>query len=155
MELSIEAASDEPGLALSRDGDVLLSVTWQTQQNHSKELLPNVERLLNEARTDKSALTAVFVDIGPGGYAALRVGVSTAKALAHALTMPVAGVGRLGKAKAHERRLCCPTRRAHRHGAQAIQSGMLGVRARQLKTQKPAFTLHLLRLKLQVMVDRK
>ena len=95
MELSIEAASDEPGLALSRDGDMLLSVTWQTQQNHSKELLPNIERLLQEARTDKTALTAVFVDIGPGGYAALRVGVSTAKALAHALNVPIAGVGRL------------------------------------------------------------
>jgi tRNA threonylcarbamoyl adenosine modification protein YeaZ len=86
MQLSIEAASDEPGVALSHDGKVLLSATWHTQQNHSKELLPNIERLLNEARTDKSALTAVFVDIGPGGYAALRVGVSTAKALAHAGT---------------------------------------------------------------------
>jgi tRNA threonylcarbamoyladenosine biosynthesis protein TsaB len=95
MQLSIEAASDDPGLALSRDGDVLLSKTWHTQQNHSKELLPNIERLLQEARTDKHALTAVFVDIGPGGYAALRVGVSTAKALAHALGVPIVGAGRL------------------------------------------------------------
>jgi tRNA threonylcarbamoyladenosine biosynthesis protein TsaB len=95
MELSIEAASDQAGLALSREGRVLLSVTWHTQQNHSKELLPNIERLLGEARTDKRALSAVFIDIGPGGYAALRVGVSTAKALAHALGVPLVGVGRL------------------------------------------------------------
>lgn len=96
MHLSIEAASDEPGLALSRgDGDILLSVTWQTQQNHSKELLPNIERLLVEARLDKRDLTAIFVDVGPGGYAALRVAVSTAKALAHALAVPIVGVGRL------------------------------------------------------------
>lgn len=95
MELSIEAASDEPGLALSRDGEILLSVTWQTQRNHSRELLPNIERLLSEARLDKRDLTAICVDIGPGGYAALRVGVSTAKALAHALGVPIVGVGRL------------------------------------------------------------
>jgi tRNA threonylcarbamoyladenosine biosynthesis protein TsaB len=95
MHLSIEAASDEPGLALSVDGSVLLSVNWQTEQNHSKELLPNIELLLKEAQTQIGALTAVFVDIGPGGYAALRVGVSTAKALAHALGVPIVGVGRL------------------------------------------------------------
>jgi len=95
MHLSIEAASDEPGLALSRDGDVFLSVTWHTQQNHSRELLPNIDRLLAEAQIDKRALTAIFVDVGPGGYAALRAGVSTAKALAHALNVPIAGVGRL------------------------------------------------------------
>jgi tRNA threonylcarbamoyladenosine biosynthesis protein TsaB len=95
VELSIEAASDEPGLALSRDGSALLSVTWRTQQNHSKELLPNIDRLLAEAHAEKGDITAVFVDLGPGGYAALRVGVSTAKALAHALGVPIVGIGRL------------------------------------------------------------
>ena len=39
--------------------------------------------------------SARFVDIGPGGYAGLRVGVSIAKALAHALGVPIVGVGRL------------------------------------------------------------
>jgi tRNA A37 threonylcarbamoyladenosine modification protein TsaB len=37
----------------------------------------------------------VFVDIGPGGYAALRVGLSIAKGLAHGLDVPIIGVGRL------------------------------------------------------------
>jgi len=95
VQLSIEAASDEPGLALSRDGNVLLSVTWHTLQNHSKELLPNLERLLMEAQAARGDLSAIFVDVGPGGYAALRVGVSTAKALAHALAIPLVGLGRL------------------------------------------------------------
>jgi tRNA threonylcarbamoyladenosine biosynthesis protein TsaB len=95
MELSIEAASDEPGLALGPGGLVGVSLTWHTTQNHSKELLPNLERMLNEAGARKDDIEAVFVDIGPGAYAALRVGVSTAKALAHALRVPIVGVGRL------------------------------------------------------------
>lgn len=95
MNLSIEAASDEPGLALGAGGALGASMTWQTQRNHSVELLPNLERLLSETGARKDDITAVFVDIGPGGYAALRVGVSTAKALAHALGVPIVGVGRL------------------------------------------------------------
>ncbi|MEX2225833.1 MAG: tRNA (adenosine(37)-N6)-threonylcarbamoyltransferase complex dimerization subunit type 1 TsaB [Dehalococcoidia bacterium] len=95
MHISIEAASDEPGLVLGSGGAVGVSLTWQTRQNHSKELLPNIDRILKESGATKTDLSAVFVDIGPGGYAALRVGVSTAKALAHALAVPIAGIGRL------------------------------------------------------------
>lgn len=95
MELAIEAASDDTGLALSVGGVVALMATWVSHQNQSKELLPHVDRLLQEAGRDKHDIEAVFVDIGPGGYASLRVGVSVAKALAHGLGVPIIGVGRL------------------------------------------------------------
>ena len=78
MQLCIDAADDHPGVALATDGIVAHWSTWETQQNHSKELLPNIDRLLADAGRTKSDVTAVFVDIGPGGYAALRVGVSIA-----------------------------------------------------------------------------
>lgn len=95
MQLCIDAADDRPGVALAVDGVVGLSLTWETQQNHSKELLPNIDRLLAEAERTKRDVSAVFVDVGPGGYAALRVGVSIAKGLAHGLEVPIVGVGRL------------------------------------------------------------
>jgi tRNA threonylcarbamoyladenosine biosynthesis protein TsaB len=95
MQLCIDAADDHPGVALAIDGVVAHSHTWETQQNHSKELLPNIYRLLAETNRMKSDITAVFVDIGPGGYAALRVGVSIAKGLAHGLSVPIVGIGRL------------------------------------------------------------
>jgi tRNA threonylcarbamoyladenosine biosynthesis protein TsaB len=95
MQLCIDAADDHPGVALATDGVVAHSHTWETEQNHSKELLPNIDRLLADATCTKTDVTAVFVDIGPGGYAALRVGVSIAKALAHGLNVPIVGIGRL------------------------------------------------------------
>ena len=76
-------------------GVAALAATWHTQRNHSVELLPNIDRLLVEAGRTKRDIEAVFVDIGPGGYAGLRVGVSIAKALAHGLGVPIAGIGRL------------------------------------------------------------
>jgi tRNA threonylcarbamoyladenosine biosynthesis protein TsaB len=95
VQLAIDSASDEPGIALAVDGVAALTLTWQTQQNHSAELLPNIQRLLDEAGRTKADIEAVFVDLGPGGYAALRVGVSVAKSMAHGLGVPIAGVGRL------------------------------------------------------------
>jgi tRNA threonylcarbamoyl adenosine modification protein YeaZ len=95
LELSIEAASDDTGIALSVGGVAALIATWPTERNHSIELLPNIDRMLSEAGRSKRDIEAVFVDIGPGGYAGLRVGVSIAKALAHGLGVPVVGAGRL------------------------------------------------------------
>jgi tRNA threonylcarbamoyladenosine biosynthesis protein TsaB len=95
MQLAIDAADDNPGVALAVDGVAGMTATWATQRNHSVELLPNIDRLLTEAGRTKGDIGAVFVDLGPGGYAALRVGVSIAKALAHGLGVPIVGVGRL------------------------------------------------------------
>lgn len=95
MQLAIDAADDEPGIALAVDGVAALTATWVTQRNHSVELLPNIDRLLNEAGRTKDDVEVIFVDLGPGGYAALRVGVSVAKALAHGLSVPIVGIGRL------------------------------------------------------------
>ena len=95
MQLAIDAADDNPGIALAVDGVAGMTATWATQRNHSVELLPNIDRLLTEAGRTKHDIDAVFVDLGPGGYAALRVGVSIAKALAHGLGVPIVGVGRL------------------------------------------------------------
>ena len=95
MELSIDTASDWASVALSQEERLLGEITWHCHREHSTQLMPMVETLLSRLRVDKSDLSAVFVCTGPGSYAALRVGVSTAKGLAFALDIPIVGVGRL------------------------------------------------------------
>ena len=95
MEISIDTASDWASVALSREGRLLGEITWHCHREHSTQLMPMVETLLSRLRVDKSELSAIFVCTGPGSYAALRVGVSTAKGLAFALDIPIVGVGRL------------------------------------------------------------
>ncbi len=95
MELSIDTASELASIALSREGHLVRDVAWRSERNHTVELLPRIERLLAEARVDKSHLSAVFVSVGPGMYTGLRVGVSVAQGLARALGVPAIGVGRL------------------------------------------------------------
>jgi tRNA threonylcarbamoyl adenosine modification protein YeaZ len=94
-ELSLDTASDLAGIALTEEGALVSELTWRTRRNQSRELLPALDWLLERGGLSKSGLRAIFVCIGPGSYAGLRVGLSTAKALAYALDIPIAGVNRL------------------------------------------------------------
>lgn len=95
LELSLDTASEVASIALSRRGRAFAGHAWEAGREHGRQLLPAVDALLRKERVTKDDLTAVFVDIGPGSYAGLRAGVSTAKALAFALELPLVGVGRL------------------------------------------------------------
>ncbi len=95
MELSIDTASQIASVGLSQEGSLLAEITWRCQRNHSVELLPTIDKLLAQAGVARGEVGAIFVCTGPGMYAGLRVGVSTAKGLAAGLGLPVVGVGRL------------------------------------------------------------
>lgn len=94
-ELSIDTASELASVALSRQGRVIDEITWHCRRNHTVELLPKIDRLLEGSAVSRADLTAVFVTAGPGMYTGLRVGIATAKGLARALGLPLVGVGRL------------------------------------------------------------
>ncbi|MDQ3936033.1 MAG: tRNA (adenosine(37)-N6)-threonylcarbamoyltransferase complex dimerization subunit type 1 TsaB [Actinomycetota bacterium] len=51
---------------------------------HARDLLPRVDEVMGAAGADYGDLDAIAVGIGPGSFTGLRVGVATARALAHA-----------------------------------------------------------------------
>jgi tRNA threonylcarbamoyladenosine biosynthesis protein TsaB len=62
---------------------------------HSAELLPAVARVLSSAGVGYEDLEAIAVGVGPGTFTGLRIGVATARALAHASGTPLRPVGSL------------------------------------------------------------
>ncbi|MDE2861137.1 MAG: tRNA (adenosine(37)-N6)-threonylcarbamoyltransferase complex dimerization subunit type 1 TsaB [Chloroflexota bacterium] len=95
MELAIDTSTRYAGVCLSQDGRVLVSRSWYSRQNHTVELLPAVDELLKEAGVTARDLECVFVAIGPGGFSALRVGLSTAKGLCTGLNIPLVALNTL------------------------------------------------------------
>jgi tRNA threonylcarbamoyl adenosine modification protein YeaZ len=95
VEVALDTASEVAGVALSRNGELVAELTWRSHQNQSRELLPALDWLLARGGFERQAMEAISVCVGPGSYAGLRVGLSTAKALAYALDARIAGVGRL------------------------------------------------------------
>lgn len=95
LTVAIDTTADIAGVALF-GGDTLISeLTWYSRQSHSRDLLPGLDWLLERAGRDKGEIEAVVVCLGPGSYAGMRVGVSTAKALAYGFGASLAGIGRL------------------------------------------------------------
>ncbi len=95
MQLAIDTSTDTASLALVQDSEVLAELTWRCWQNHSTELLPNLEHLLGQFKISPQSLTGIIVARGPGSYNGLRVGISTAKGLAFSLRIPIVGVSSL------------------------------------------------------------
>ena len=95
MQLAIDTSTDTASLALVRDGDVVAELTWRCGQNHTRQLLPNLEHLLGQFDLSPQALTGIIVARGPGSFNGLRVGISVAKGLAFSLGVPIVGISTL------------------------------------------------------------
>jgi tRNA threonylcarbamoyl adenosine modification protein YeaZ len=74
------------------DGRVLAADAFEGRYRHSQELLPAVIRLIGEAGLHLGDLAGVIVGTGPGAFTGLRVGIATAKTLAHELGRPIVGI---------------------------------------------------------------
>lgn len=61
-------------------------------RGHAEKLVPLIQSVLIESGLDFSDLGLVAVTTGPGAFTGLRIGMSTAEALALSLNIPVAGV---------------------------------------------------------------
>ena len=76
----------------SPDGRIDGLTTWQAGYRHGETLLPAIGRFLGEGNLRRSRLTGIVVGTGPGAFTGLRVGLATAKGLAHGLELPLVGI---------------------------------------------------------------
>ncbi len=91
--LAIDTATTRAVIALGApDGTVLEARAWVAGYRHGEELLARIEGLLRDRGVTPAALGGIVVGTGPGAFTGLRVGIATAKGLAHALVLPIVGI---------------------------------------------------------------
>jgi tRNA threonylcarbamoyladenosine biosynthesis protein TsaB len=90
--LALETATPAGAVALRAEGRTLGEIVTTTSREHTETLLPGALELLTAAGLALSALDAIVVDVGPGLFTGLRVGVSTARSLAMAIGIGVIAV---------------------------------------------------------------
>jgi len=70
----------------------VVSRAWPVRHQHGETLLPTLVAFLAERDVSLSDLGGIIVGTGPGAFTGLRVGLATAKGLAHGLGLPIVGV---------------------------------------------------------------
>lgn len=77
----------ESGAVISRETD--------ENRAHLKNLAPMIREVTEEAGIEKKQIGFVAASVGPGSYTGIRIGVSTARAVAQALDVPCVRAGTL------------------------------------------------------------
>ncbi len=95
LVLAIETSTPQTSIALGTQQGVLASqmVSWSV--GHSEAVVPAIHHLLELTEVRPAQISGVAVGLGPGLFTGLRVGISTARALAQVLRVPVVGIGSL------------------------------------------------------------
>jgi tRNA threonylcarbamoyladenosine biosynthesis protein TsaB len=95
MLLAIDTSTRFAGVTLWQDERQLASRSWYSRQSHTRELMPAIDGMLKDAGLKPADISSVAVALGPGGFSALRVGMSAAKGFCLALDTPLVGVATL------------------------------------------------------------
>jgi tRNA threonylcarbamoyladenosine biosynthesis protein TsaB len=93
--LGIETATEQVGVALGGHDGVLASFEVARGRRHAEILTPAIEFVCRQAEVRLEEIGVVAVDVGPGLFTGMRVGIATGKALAQALRIPMIGIGSL------------------------------------------------------------
>jgi tRNA threonylcarbamoyladenosine biosynthesis protein TsaB len=98
--LAIDTCGQTGTVALVELIDGTDTVTFIAQgemgsRSASAELMPAIDAMLRDAHLDLANLRGLVVVNGPGSFTGLRVGISTAKGLAHASGISIFAISRL------------------------------------------------------------
>ncbi len=93
--LGIETATQQVGVAIGGHEGVIATFEVARGRRHAEILTPAIEFICAQAGVDIDEIGCVAVDVGPGLFTGMRVGLAAAKALALALRIPMIGISSL------------------------------------------------------------
>ncbi len=89
--LSIDTATDGVSVAIADGTRVLASSEMRSEKQHAEVLTTMIDFVRKQAGVSFGDVGAVAVDIGPGLFTGMRVGIASAKAIAQVLDVPIIG----------------------------------------------------------------
>jgi tRNA threonylcarbamoyladenosine biosynthesis protein TsaB len=87
--LAIETSDSICGACIYFDEAKYFSAKVILKHSHSEKLFEVIQSVLNQASISQNDLKAIAVSNGPGSFTGLRIGMSAAKGMAQALSIPI------------------------------------------------------------------
>jgi tRNA threonylcarbamoyladenosine biosynthesis protein TsaB len=95
LTLGIETATEQVSVAIGGHEGVLALFEVCRGRRHAETLTPAIQFICAQADIELSEISVIAVDVGPGLFTGMRVGLAAAKALAQALRVPMIGMSSL------------------------------------------------------------
>ncbi len=92
LVLGIDTSARTGSVALCDRASLIGEFTLGMERQHSERLMPALDSLLAVSGVGMEDVELIAVARGPGPFTGLRVGITTAKALAYGLGLPAVGV---------------------------------------------------------------
>lgn len=87
--LAIETATPGSSVVLAEGRDAVAYAARADRGGHSEFLVPAIDFLFDQAGWSPGDIDGIVVDVGPGLYTGIRIGLATAQALGATLGVPV------------------------------------------------------------------
>ncbi|HOQ01636.1 MAG TPA: tRNA (adenosine(37)-N6)-threonylcarbamoyltransferase complex dimerization subunit type 1 TsaB [Acetivibrio clariflavus] len=90
--LAIDTSTVIAAVAIMDDEKLLGEYSINNKKTHSQKLMVMIDEIMKNLDLKPSDIDVFAASIGPGSFTGLRIGVTTAKAMAYAANKPVVGV---------------------------------------------------------------
>ncbi|MEL7207343.1 MAG: tRNA (adenosine(37)-N6)-threonylcarbamoyltransferase complex dimerization subunit type 1 TsaB [Actinomycetota bacterium] len=93
--LGIDTATEQVGCAIGGHEGILAACRSARGRRHAESLAPAIRTVSEQSGVELAELGAIAVDVGPGLFTGLRVGLATGVTMAQALGVPMLGISSL------------------------------------------------------------
>lgn len=90
MILGLDTSTSSAWIGILKGGKPLAEKRWEAGRELSKQLLPELAKLLASQKIGWGDLEGVVIFEGPGSFTGLRIGFTTANTIAYSLGIPIA-----------------------------------------------------------------
>lgn len=90
--LAIDTTSKICSVAILEDEQVIDEINLDSGLTHSENLMPIVKEILEKNKLELKDIDLIGVDVGPGSFTGIRIGVASVKAMSEVFNIPVASV---------------------------------------------------------------
>ena len=90
--LALETTGPHASVAIINEEGTVVENSSDAVLNHLQHLMPMTQELLEKAGLQLGDMTAIAASQGPGSFTGIRIGVSSARALAQVMDMPTIAV---------------------------------------------------------------
>lgn len=93
--LAVDSSAKSASVAVAENGRLISECFVNNALTHSRTLMPMVDNVLSQADMTLADIDAFCVNVGPGSFTGIRIGVAAVKGLAMCGDIPCAGVSTL------------------------------------------------------------